>query len=178
MVSAMISEMTSQADERMTNTVPQEESPVPREDTAPREDTVSREDAVPSEDAVVPPEGSPGPRPGSALTRLCATVLSMETIVIWLAIPVALAVDHASPQRAGSAGVTLAVAAVVLAVLARRRLRWTLVGGSVLQVVVIAAGVIVPVMYFLGAIFAAFWVIGIVLGRRWDAASQLLGAAS
>ena len=52
------------------------------------------------------------------------------------------------------------------ATLARRRLRWTLIGGSVLQVLVIAAGAIVPVMYFLGAIFAVLWVIGIGLGRR------------
>ena len=105
------------------------------------------------------------------MRRLCATVLIMEAVVIWLAIPVALAVDHASPQRAGTAGVALAVAAVVLAALARRRLRWTLIGGSVLQALVIAAGAIVPVMYFLGAIFAALWIIGIRLGRRYDAAS-------
>jgi hypothetical protein len=39
----------------------------------------------------------------------------------------------------------------------------------VLQVLVIAAGAIVPVMYFLGAIFAALWVIGIAMGRRLDA---------
>jgi hypothetical protein len=105
------------------------------------------------------------------MRRLCATVLIMETVVIWLAIPVALAIDHASPRGAGIAGVALAVAALVLAVLARRRLRWTLIGGSVLQALVIAAGAIVPVMYFLGAIFAALWVIGIGLGRRFDAAS-------
>jgi Protein of unknown function (DUF4233) len=104
------------------------------------------------------------------MRRLCATVLIMETVVIWLAIPVALAIDHASP-RAGIAGVALAVAALVLAALARRRLRWTLIGGSVLQALVIATGAIVPVMYFLGAIFAALWVIGIGLGRRFDAAS-------
>jgi hypothetical protein len=35
-------------------------------------------------------------------------------------------------------------------------------------VIVVAVGVIVPVMYFLGAIFAALWVIGIMLGRRLD----------
>jgi hypothetical protein len=67
--------------------------------------------------------------------------------------------------------VVLAVAAVVLAALARRRLRWAIIGGSVLQALVIAAGVIVPVMYFLGAIFAAFWIIGLRLGRRLDVAS-------
>lgn len=108
----------------------------------------------------------------SALGRLCAIVLSMETVVFWLAIPVALAISHASPRPAVTAGVALALAAVVLAVLARRRLRWTLVGGSVLQVIVIAVGVIVPVMYFLGAIFAALWVIGIMLGRRLDVPVQ------
>jgi hypothetical protein len=107
---------------------------------------------------------------GGRMRRLCATVLIMEAVVIWLAIPVALAVDHASPRRAGVAGVVLAVAAVALAALARRRLRWTLIGGSVLQALVIAAGAIVPVMYFLGAIFAALWIIGIQLGRRYDPA--------
>jgi hypothetical protein len=104
------------------------------------------------------------------MKRLCATVLIMEAVVIWLAIPVALAVDHASPRRAGVAGVVLAVAAVGLAALARRRLRWTLIGGSVLQALVIAAGAIVPVMYFLGAVFAVLWIIGIRLGRRYDPA--------
>jgi hypothetical protein len=115
--------------------------------------------------------GRRGPNDAPATKRLCATVLIMETVVIWLAIPVALAVDHASPRHAGVAGVVLAVVAVVLAAVARRRLRWTIVGGSVLQALIIAAGVIVPVMYFLGAIFAAFWVIGLRLGHRLDVAS-------
>ena len=110
-------------------------------------------------------------RRGDRMKRLCATVLIMEAVVIWLAIPVALAVEHASPRRAGVAGVVLAVAAVALAALARRRLRWTLIGGSVLQALVIAAGTIVPVMYFLGAVFAALWIIGIRLGRRYDQAA-------
>jgi Protein of unknown function (DUF4233) len=106
----------------------------------------------------------------SSVRRLCAIVLIMETVVIWLSIPVALAVNRASPSRIGVAGVVLAVAAVALAALARRRPRWTIIGGTVLQLLVIAAGTIVPVMYFLGAIFAALWVIGIGLGRRLDAA--------
>jgi Protein of unknown function (DUF4233) len=106
----------------------------------------------------------------SNVRRLCAIVLIMETVVIWLSIPVALAVNRASPSRIGVAGVVLAIAAVVLAAFARRRPRWTIIGGSALQLLVIAAGVIVPVMYFLGAIFAALWVIGLGLGRRLDAA--------
>jgi hypothetical protein len=105
------------------------------------------------------------------MKRLCVTVLIMETIVIWLAIPVALTVEHAPKPAAGAAGVALALGAVALALIARRRPRWTLAGGSVLQALVIAAGAVVPVMYFLGAIFAALWVIGIWLGHRADVTS-------
>jgi len=43
-----------------------------------------------------------------------------------------------------------------------------LVGGSLLQVFVIVSGTTVPVMYFLGAIFAVLWIIGIFLGRYID----------
>jgi len=103
--------------------------------------------------------------------RLCATVLLMEAIVIGLSIPVAVQISRASPRAAGIAGGGAAVAAVLLAVLARKRLSWTLVGGSLLQLLVIAAGAIVPVMYFLGAIFAALWIIGILLGYRWERAT-------
>lgn len=100
------------------------------------------------------------------MKRLCATVLIMEAIVIGLAIPVAVQVDHASPSAAGAAGGVAAVAAVLLAVVARRHLTWTLAGGSLLQVFVIVAGAVVPVMYFLGAIFGALWATGIWLGHR------------
>jgi hypothetical protein len=98
--------------------------------------------------------------------RLCATVLIMEAIVVGLSIPVAIHVDHLAPGSAGAAGGVAAVAAVVFAILARPLLPATLVGGSLLQIFVIASGVIVPVMYFLGAIFAALWAIGLLLGYR------------
>jgi Protein of unknown function (DUF4233) len=98
--------------------------------------------------------------------RLCATVLIMEAIVVGLAIPVAVQIDHLSRHAAGLTGGVAAVAAVVFAVLARPFLRATLIGGSLLQVFVIAAGSVVPVMYFLGGIFAALWALGIWLGYR------------
>jgi Protein of unknown function (DUF4233) len=98
--------------------------------------------------------------------RLCATVLVFEAIVIVLAVPVAVHIDHLSPRAAVLTGGIAAVLAVLLAAVARHLLTVTLVGGSVLQVYLIASGAIVPVMYFLGALFAAFWAIGIWLGRR------------
>jgi hypothetical protein len=100
------------------------------------------------------------------MKRLCATVLVMEVVVIWLAIPVAVVIEHASPGAAIASGVIMALAAAVLAALARRYLRVTLIGGSVLQALAIAAGVVVPAMYVLGVIFAALWVTGIWLGYR------------
>jgi hypothetical protein len=98
--------------------------------------------------------------------RLLAFVLTMEAIVIALSIPVAIQIDHLNGAHAGLAGGIAAGAAVIFAILARPLLPATLIGGTAVQIFAIASGVIVPVMYFLGAIFAALWVIGIWLGRR------------
>lgn len=100
------------------------------------------------------------------MKRLCATVLIMEAIVVGLAIPVAVQIDHLPPHAAGLIGGIAAAAAVVFAALARPVLPVTVAGGSLLQVFVIASGSVVPVMYFLGGIFAALWAIGIWLGYR------------
>src|SRR4029077_18672245 len=79
----------------------------------------------------------------------------------------ALTITHARARTAGLAGGSLAVAAVLLAaVVSRAATRPVLVLGSVLQVLVIGAGALVPVMYALCAIFAGFWVLAIWMGRR------------
>ncbi|MBV9382257.1 MAG: DUF4233 domain-containing protein [Streptosporangiaceae bacterium] len=99
------------------------------------------------------------------MRRLCGTVLIMEAIVIGLAIPVAIAVEHA--HRGAWVGGALALAAVLLSgLVGRPGMGWALVAGSVLQVLVIAAGVVVPAMYVLGVIFTALWVTGIWLARK------------
>ncbi len=100
------------------------------------------------------------------MKRLCATVLIMESIVVVLAVPVSIHIDHLAARPAWTTGGIVVAAAIVLAVLARFALPVTLVAGSLLQAFVIAAGIIVPVMYLLGAIFAALWGIGIWLGYR------------
>jgi uncharacterized protein DUF4233 len=106
------------------------------------------------------------------MRRLCATVLIMEAIVIGLAIPVAITIEHVPHRSAGVAGGVLAGAAVLLAaVVGRPRQGWALAGGSLLQVGVIAAGAVVPAMYALGAVFAALWAIAIWLGYRYREAS-------
>lgn len=100
------------------------------------------------------------------MSRLCSTVLILESVVIALAIVPAIKLENARPASAALAGGLAAAAAVVLAAMARRRLAWTLAGGSVLQALVIAAGTVISVMYILGGIFAALWITGIWLGHR------------
>jgi Protein of unknown function (DUF4233) len=106
------------------------------------------------------------------MRRLCATVLIFEAIVIGLAIPVAITIEHEPHAAAGVAGGVLAAIAVMLAaVVGRAGQGWALVAGSVLQVAVIAVGVVVPAMFVLGAIFAALWAVAIWLGLRYREAS-------
>lgn len=95
---------------------------------------------------------------------LCASVLASEAIVIFFALLVAKdlsGVDDTIVFTVGGAG---AVTCLVLAGALRHR--WAYVAGSVVQVLVIAAGLVVPVMFALGVIFAALWVLAIYLGRR------------
>jgi hypothetical protein len=100
------------------------------------------------------------------LSRLSAIVLGLEAVVIALTIVPAIKLSHVAPGVAGLVAGIAAVAALVLAVLARRHLTVTLAGGSLLQVLVIASGAVLPVMYILGGIFALLWVTGIWLGHR------------
>jgi Protein of unknown function (DUF4233) len=117
---------------------------------------------------MTPPAVARPARRKPIIKRLCMTVLIMEAVVIGLAIPVAIQIDHLAPRSAGWAGGVAVAAAVIFAGLTRPLLTAALVGGTLLQVFVIVSGTIVPVMYFLGAIFAALWIIGIVLGRSID----------
>lgn len=100
------------------------------------------------------------------MSRLSATVLYLEAVVIALTIVPAVKLEHVTPLAAGLAAGLAAIAAVALGAVARRRLPVALAGGSVLQLLVVASGVVLPAMYVLGAIFTILWVAGIWLGHR------------
>jgi hypothetical protein len=105
------------------------------------------------------------------MSRLSATVLILEAVVIALTIVPAVKLANVAPLAAGLVAGLAVVAAVLLAALARRRLRVTLIGGSLLQLLVIASGAVLSVMYILGGIFALLWVTGIWLGHRVETSS-------
>jgi len=99
--------------------------------------------------------------------RLLVTVLSMEAVVVLLAIVPAKQLGHASGGTAGAVCGAVAIVALVLCGYIGRG-KGALYAGSVFQALVIASGVLLSAMYILGAIFAALWFTGIWLGRKWE----------
>lgn len=96
--------------------------------------------------------------------RLFAAILACEAIVIALAIPVAVTVLDVDGGTAGAVCGGLAVACLVMAGLLR--FPWAVAAGSVLQVLIIATGFMVPAMFFLGVVFGALWATAIWMGRK------------
>lgn len=101
------------------------------------------------------------------MKRLLVTVLSMEAVVLLLAIVPAKTLGHTSAGTAAAVCGGLAVLAFVLCGFVGRG-RAGRYAGSAFQVAIIAAGVLLPWMYVLGVIFAALWFTGIWLGRKWE----------
>jgi hypothetical protein len=115
---------------------------------------------------------------GKEFRQLCGTVLFMEAVIIRLAIPVAIVMEHLRHGVAGGVGGGLAVCALVLGGLVGRPGRgWVLWAGTALQALIIAGGVVIPAMYILGTIFAALWITGIWLARRLQASSASITPA-
>ena len=100
------------------------------------------------------------------MRALCASVLFFEAIVVGLAVPAGLALTDAHHGLILWGGLALAVALLLAAGLLRSQVGYVL--GSVLQVVIVASGFLLPAMFFLGAMFAGLWVMAIVLARRAD----------
>ena len=95
---------------------------------------------------------------------LAASVLVAEAFVLFFATLVATDLTSIDDVTVWTVGGGAAVACLVVAGLLRYP--WGYAAGSLLQGLVIVAGVVVPVMFFLGAVFAALWVLAIYLGRR------------
>ena len=50
--------------------------------------------------------------------------------------------------------------------------------GSILQIALIAYGVVIPLMYFMGALFAGLWIAAFLIGRKGEAIRAPLIAAA
>lgn len=110
----------------------------------------------------------------SALRQLAATILVLEAFVVGFAALVAFGLRAAPASTVWGVGAGLGLALVIAAGL----LRWRagIVLGSVLQLAVLAIGVVVPMMFVVGGIFALLWVIALRLGGRIDRERAARGA--
>jgi hypothetical protein len=102
----------------------------------------------------------------SASESLLSIALGLEAVLVFF---VALAVfrfDRLTPALAFGGGVVV----VLLLLFAARmlRYRWGVWLGWALQAGLIATGILLPLMFFIGAGFAAIWVFCFVAGRRLD----------
>lgn len=97
---------------------------------------------------------------------LGTAVLAFEWLVLALAIPVAVNTAGVAP---GPAWLVFGIASVLIVgaiATVSRPAGWWL--GWAVQLVAIAAGIVVPLLVILGVIFAGLWFAAIRVGRRVD----------
>lgn len=101
------------------------------------------------------------------MRAMCAAMLALEAVVLALSVPVMISVEDVDTGLAVGLGIGLAVLFVVTAGLLRRP--WAYVVGHALQVAAICLGFVVPVMFFVGAMFAVLWATAYLVGRKIEA---------
>ena len=94
----------------------------------------------------------------------CATVLVAEAFVVFFGMLVASALTDLPQGVVLTAGLAAALACLLVAGMLGRPGAYAV--GSVLQVLLVATGFVVPAMFVMGGLFAALWVTALVLARR------------
>ena len=102
----------------------------------------------------------------SARRSMCAAMLVLQAVVLFLTGVVSVGTTDLGAGAALGLGFGLAVLCVVAAGLLRTSVGYAL--GWLVQVVSIALGFVVPLMFFLGVVFAALWAGAYLLGARID----------
>ena len=100
---------------------------------------------------------------------LAATVLSCQALVVFFFGLVAKDLTSLGTGTAVGLASGLAVGCLLAAGLLRTAAGYVL--GSVLQVLTVLCGFLVPAMFLVGAIFAGLWVWVLVAGRRLERAA-------
>ena len=95
---------------------------------------------------------------------MCAAVLCLEAITIGLTTPVMITIADVAVGTALFVGLGLAVVCLLLSGMLRKP--WAYAAGYAVQVAALGLGFVVPMMFFLGGIFAALWAAADYLGRK------------
>jgi len=103
---------------------------------------------------------------GNPMRVVLMTVLIFEMIVFGLAIPVMIFISNVPAAAAAGFGGGAAVLALVAAGLLRSGVGYVL--GWLTQLAGIALGFLTTLMFIVGMLLAAVWVLAFVLGKRLD----------
>jgi hypothetical protein len=103
---------------------------------------------------------------GRTQRSLCAGMLALEAVVLFLTMPVMLTLTDVSTGTGVAVAAGLTVACLVAAGLMRRPVGGVI--GWLVQACALALGFVVPVMFVLGVIFLALYAGSWVLGARID----------
>jgi len=101
---------------------------------------------------------------------LGTAVLAMEIIVMVLAVPIAATNGSLPDTRTAIIGAVAIMLVLIVAIGALRRGPRGIWLGWGAQVLVLACGFVVPMMFIVGGIFAALWFVALRLGRRVESA--------
>ncbi|MGP7960719.1 DUF4233 domain-containing protein [Sanguibacter sp. A247] len=125
----------------------------------------------------LPVPGQPIEAKPSARTQFTSTILVLEAFVVLFACFVAMGLqgvagagaDAVPPMSDAAIWTSGGVLMAVLIILSRAvGSPAGLVAGSIGQVVVLATGFVVPMMWVVGGVFVVLWVISVRLGGRID----------
>ncbi|MEP6479875.1 MAG: DUF4233 domain-containing protein [Rhodoglobus sp.] len=105
-------------------------------------------------------------RTRSVSESLLSIVLGLEAILVFFVMIAAFGLKVTVPEVAFAGGIGLI--AVLLVAAALLRFPWGVWVGWVLQAVLVATGILLPIMYVIGAGFVAIWVYCFVKGRQID----------
>jgi hypothetical protein len=95
---------------------------------------------------------------------MCAAILSLEAVVLALTAPVMINLANVPWRTACAIGLGLCVACLLLAGMLRAEAAYVV--GWVIQLAAIGLGLVVPMMFVLGAVFALLWGSAYFLGRK------------
>lgn len=129
-----------------------------------------------------PAPAGPAPEPRSVRRSLASIVLGFELIVVFLAALVlwGLSVDGSTPFGLPRWSILVVGGVVLLAAIATiglLRHRWAYGLGWAVQAIIVAAGILNPAMFIVGALFGGLWTYCMIAGARIDREKAAFDAA-